>query len=238
MKNRIVFRTESALIVIRLGETSNKKIAPKGEKIVQTYSFTKEQFKYVAMNESCSAKDFFSLANGVCFDCPFKGYLKCYTHKFTQYSGFLSMLRSISKDYGYFESIPFLSDQISDNIITISKNRYVRFGSYGEPTLIDISLVSNICDVAKSWTGYTHQWRKRPEFSPYFMGSTHNLAESLRAELMGFRSFIATNDLIDSKGLTNCPASKEMNFISNCSKCGLCSGSKGKGKKSIQILNH
>lgn len=238
MQKRIVFRTNNALIVFRLGETSNKKIAPKGEKIVQTYSFTKEQFLYVANTASCQAKDFFSLANGVCFDCPFKAYLKCYTHKFTQYSGFLSMLRSIAKDYGYFESIPQFNPWVKNDILSMSKNKYVRFGSYGEPTLIDVNLVSEICDIAKSWTGYSHQWRKKPEFAPYFMASTHNLAESLRAELMGFRSFIATNDLIDSKELINCPASKEMHFISNCSKCGLCSGSKGKGKKSVQILNH
>jgi hypothetical protein len=29
-----------------------------------------------------------------------------------------------------------------------------------------------------------------------------------------------------------------MGFKSNCSKCGLCSGTKGKGTKSVIILEH
>jgi hypothetical protein len=33
-------------------------------------------------------------------------------------------------------------------------------------------------------------------------------------------------------------ASKEMGFKTNCAKCGLCSGTEGKGKKDIKILEH
>ena len=112
----------------------------------------------------------------------------------------------------------------------------MRFGSYGEPTLIPFNLVEAICNEAKNWTGYTHQWSRKKEYNKYFMASTHNLIQEQFASQLGFRSFVASP--IPLPSLVSCPASKESGFVSNCSKCGLCSGSLGKGKKSVIILEH
>jgi hypothetical protein len=68
------------------------------------------------------------------------------------------------------------------------------------------------------------------------MASTHSVGQEMLARQLGYRSFVVTNKSID--GLVSCPASKEMGYKSNCSKCGLCSGTEGKGKKSIVILEH
>jgi hypothetical protein len=73
------------------------------------------------------------------------------------------------------------------------------------------------------------------------MASTHNLIEASQASKLGYRSFMAVNELKGKNifvDLVNCPASKEAGFKADCIKCGLCSGTKGKGKKSVQILNH
>lgn len=231
---KVVTQINQALIVFRFDRSNNAKISAGSEKIVQVYSFDINQKNYVDNCDQTGVKispqKFFSLADNNCFDCPFRPYLQCYTHKFNEYIGMLSMLRSIK------ELKPL--DQIRDQILTWSKDRYIRFGQYGEPTLLPVDLVADMVNVAKSWTGYTHQWRKRPEYSAYFMASTHSLAESLRAELIGFRSFVAVSAKIEDKRYVVCPAAKESGKKAICEKCGLCSGTKGKGKKSIQILNH
>jgi len=237
MKN-ILYRSGNVLIVFRIGKTSNKKIALPTEVIVQTYSFSKEQFE-IAKGKT-DMKTFFAADGSVCMDCPFSvsngaKLSACYTHKMMQYSGFLSMLRGVHKTHLEWETIPTLSEEIVSKLVSVSANKYVRFGTYGEPSLIDVNLVSEIVAVSKSHTGYTHQWARKQEFAPFFMASVHNaFGESMAAKL-GFRSFIAAKEN-DTKFIS-CPAAIENGFKSNCSKCGLCSGSR-KGKKSVIILEH
>lgn len=235
---KIVYRQGDTITIVTQNSTSNKKIASPGEKIVQTYHFSREQYE-IAQGKT-SMKEFFSHDGKVCFDCPFAvsngaKLSACYTHKMMQYSGFLSSLRSIGK-LMQFDDIPEYSIQIGADIVTMCDNKYVRFGTYGEPSLMPISLVKCIVVVAKSWTGYTHQWSKKPEYAPYFMASTHTEDEERVATLIGYRSFVASPTPISK--FISCPASEEMGFKSNCSKCGLCSGTQGKGKKSVIILEH
>jgi hypothetical protein len=149
----------------------------------------------------------------------------------------ISMLKSITRQYKSIENIPAFNKEISLKIVSICINRYVRFGTYGEPSMHNISLVSDICNVAKSWTGYTHQYFRKPEYNLFFMASVHNNIQARTAkEKFGYRSFIVTNK--HSSGAVICPASKEAGYKSNCAKCGLCSGKKGKGKVDISILEH
>jgi hypothetical protein len=235
---RIVFKINDTLCIFRHDKTSNKKIADGNEKIVQTYHFSKNQF--VVAQVKTSMREFFSFDGPVCMDCPFAvsngaKLSDCYTHKVMQYSGFVSMLRSIGKQYTWDE-IPDLNDDIERDILKMTNRNYVRFGTYGEPSLLPYHLASSVCALAKSWTGYTHQWHKKPEYSSLFMASTHDEQGERTARQFGWRSFVASTRGI--KSLVSCPASKEMGFKSNCSKCGLCSGTQGKGNKSIVILEH
>jgi hypothetical protein len=234
-----IFRKDDALILFTFGTTSNKKIAEPKEKVVQTFSFSRGQLQ--ASLNSSGMGDFFSHDKPVCGDCPFAvnngaKLTACYTHKFGQYRGFLSSLRAIARSYKSFDDIPELDETMESIIVGQSAGRYVRFGSYGEPTLIPIDLVKRICNVAKSWTGYTHQWMRKPEYADYLMASTHGAADTLMAETSGWRCFASTHEAMDT--MTHCPASKESEFKSNCSRCGLCSGTKGKGKKSVNIILH
>jgi len=239
-KDRIVYTTKDSLIVFRLGTTTNAKIAERREKIVQQYSFSLSQVNYVrdctTSGTKVSHKEFFALADSVCFDCPFRGYLKCYTHKFRQAGGFISTIQSILRD-GF--EITELTDEIRAKILAMSANRFIRFGSYGEPTLVDFELADKISFVAKNWTGYSHQWRhpKNAKFALLFMSSVESESDRLLAERKNWRSFVVHSPINEITAVS-CPASKEMNFVSNCSKCGLCSGTYGKGKKSVKILSH
>lgn len=234
MTRRFVFKDNDTVQVFRLGTTTNAKIVgnPK-EVILQSYTFSKEQFEFVTTKSGM--KEFFSIAGSNCLDCPFNSFGKCYTHKFNQYVGFISMLKSIAKDFQNFFDIPLYSTRIKEELMSVASGRYVRFGTYGEPSKHPIDLISGLCSVARIWTGYTHQWFMRPDLAPYFMASVHSEYQAARASNSGWRSFIA------SAGHTqhvNCPASKEAGYKSTCDKCGLCSGMQGKGKKSIYILLH
>jgi hypothetical protein len=227
-----------AILVFKLDVTTNAKISVGKDKILQVYSFSFDQFNYVkdcmASGTKIQPKQFFDLAEKVCFDCPFRGYLKCYTHKYQQYAGFVSMLKSIVREFTTLDYIPYVGNS-TEKILCMAKGRYIRFGTYGEPTLIPLDLVASMVNVSKSHTGYTHQWAKNLDFAKYFMASTHNEAQAVIAQKMGFRSFIATNKPV--KTAVTCPASKEAGFKSTCEKCGLCSGER-KGTKNIVILEH
>lgn len=235
---RIIFKTNETLCVLRYGDTANAKIAQAKQKIVQTYHFSKAQFDVV--QGKTSMQEFFSHDADVCMDCPFAvsngaKLSACYTHKPVQYSGFLSMLRSISKQTKW-DDIPELNADIERDILKMCNRQFIRFGTYGEPSLMPYDLASSMVAVASNWTGYTHQWHRKPEYSTLFMASTHDELGEQRASRDGWRSFVASARGI--KGLVQCPASKEMGYKSNCSKCGLCSGTEGKGNKSVVILEH
>jgi hypothetical protein len=234
---RIVFRNENTVQIFRYGVTSNDKIeGDKKRKIVQSYTFSRMQFEMIAQGIDITARDFFSVADSNCLDCPFNEYGKCYTHKAMQYSGFLSMLKSVCKEYSEFYLIPEYSDKVKSDVEQMSEGTYVRFGTYGEPSVHPLELIEAAVAVCDTYTGYTHQWSKKPELGRFFMASTHDAQSEQIARQNGFRSFIATVAPID--GAVNCPASKEAGYKSTCSKCALCSGTEGKGKKSIYILLH
>lgn len=234
---RIAYTIDDTLQVIRLGKTSNDKIeADKKRNIVQTYTFSRKQFNLVKEGKK-GMKLFFSNADTNCLDCPYNSFGKCYTHKFNQYVGFISMIKSIVKEFGNWDNIPTYGQSIKMKAIQMSKDTYVRFGTYGEPSLIPTTMISAMARVSSSYTGYTHQWSKDSKWSNFFMASTHNAVEEMVARKLGYRSFIATDKAID--GAVNCPASKEQGYKSSCSKCNLCSGTDGtKASKSVYIFNH
>lgn len=236
---KVIFRQGDALILFSAGRTKNKKIAGPKETIVQTYSFSHGQF--LAAKDKPTMTQFFMEDGPVCGDCPFAvnngaKVSSCYTHKYMQYSGFLMSLRSIARKYKSFYDIPTLDDGMESVIVSMCLGRYVRFGSYGEPTLIPIQLMDRICGVADSWTGYTHQWAKNHGYARYLMASTHGAVDTMIAESLGWRCFASTHERMET--MVHCPASKESGFSSNCSKCGMCSGTEGKGKKSVNIILH
>ena len=231
---RITFRHNETVQVFRLGTTTNEKISASDKiKIVQTYTFSKRQFDLVANGLNDGMKTFFSNADTNCLDCPFNSFGKCYTHKYSQYVGFISMIKSIAKQYPTFESIPREYD--IDALIKMAKDKYVRFGTYGECSLHPQEIIEVMAHCSKSWTGYTHQW-KNYNLGNYFMASVHSKEENIVAGVKGYRSFIVSDEKQD---VVNCPASKEAGYKSSCDKCNLCSGLLGtKSKKSVYILTH
>lgn len=122
-------------------------------------------------------------------------------------------------------------------------HRAVRFGAYGDPVLIPLSILRAIASIADGHTGYTHQWR-RPEYQAYrafLMASCDSLGDYATAKRMGWRTF-----RVRPKGDTTilareimCPASDEAGKRTQCIRCKLCSGARaGDGRKDITIIVH
>jgi hypothetical protein len=109
------------------------------------------------------------------------------------------------------------------------KGKLVRFGAFGDPASIPYSILRNIANVSKGWTGYTHQWRARKNrrFANLLMASVENLADKMRANLLWFRTFrmLSKNDSLEPDEIL-CPASKEAGNRIQCDKCLLCSGTR------------
>lgn len=235
MRQKIVWLDNDNVFVVSKAKTSNKKISD-GSALVQTYTFSKDQWLLATTSKGFGMKNFFALDSSNCLDCPYSGNQGeggCYTHKFNQYVGFLSSLRSIKPS-----DLTELNEEKFTIIIDMCRDSYVRFGTYGEPSLLPDNLVDSMVNSAKNWTGYTHQWDKNwaSNYSKWFMASVHNQDEAVNAKSKNYRSFIASK--IGNEKAVTCPASAEAGFKSNCASCGLCSGVLGKGNKDIKILEH
>jgi hypothetical protein len=242
-KNRVEWRDGDNIFVVRYGTTTNDKIAGPKQKIVQTYTFSVDQYEYikrcVAANTKPVLKDFFLLDKANCLDCPLSynsGNGKCYTHKYMQYAGFVSMLKSIAKDG---DPRPLFADRRADILKLCEKAEFLRFGTYGEPSLIDIGLITDMVyslPAGTKWTGYTHQSRKpwAQSYKAFFMASAHSDKDA--DSITGWRSFICVEDS-DVSTAVQCPASKKLS-LTTCSLCGLCAGLLGRSIKNVQIQNH
>lgn len=121
------------------------------------------------------------------------------------------------------------------------KGKVIRLGSYGDPVALPFNLVKEICHKSDGWTGYTHQWNLdlAQKYNKYLMASVDNLTEYYKAKWMGWRTF-RVKEALNSKldGEIVCPAAEEAGKKSNCFKCQLCSGLKGKDGTDIVINVH
>ena len=244
LRKRVAWHDGDVLHVVRLGTTTNAKIAEPWMQVLQTYHFDLRQLALVRSHldgkSKFSMKQFFDLDEACCLDCPLSnnaGDGNCYTHKVGQYKGFLSMLRSICNKDEVYDRLSAVDR--ADIMKMAERADYIRFGTYGEPSLLDIGLVGDIVlskrDHVK-WTGYTHQARKEwaQEYKAYFMASAHSDKDA--ASITGWRSFVCVEP-DDTSTAVQCPASAELK-VTTCAKCGLCSGIAGKGSKNIKINNH
>ena len=114
----------------------------------------------------------------------------------------------------------------------------IRFGSYGDPGFLPISLLEAWTIGRKGWTGYSHQWRTLPiEYSQYLMASCETPADVKLANKKGWRAY-RTVEHIDSPISANeivCPHIGRHKV--QCADCRLCSGS-SIGAKNITIPLH
>ena len=114
----------------------------------------------------------------------------------------------------------------------------VRFGAYGDPTLLPFALAKAITEVSNGHTGYTHQWR-RPSFQPWkalIQASVETEQEQETASAMGwstFRVIPKESSEVPSNGFECLADSKGI----QCADCLACKGTKHK-PKAVWIRAH
>lgn len=241
---KTAFKDDKNLFYFSFGRSRNTKLTNKG-KVLRTFTFSLKQWEIA--QGTPTMQEFFALDESCCLDCPMSGNqiakgnglikknrkpLKCYTHKHYQFMGFLTILRNIKID-----DVPYYSEEVEQKIVNMAFGNFIRFGDYGEPSLIPFGLLEKMVIFAKNHTGYTHQSHKQfaQPFSKYLRASSHG------QKVEGWKSFIVvtTKEQYDAIDAIPCPASKEMGYKSTCEKCGICNGTDGKGKKvDVKIFEH
>jgi hypothetical protein len=117
----------------------------------------------------------------------------------------------------------------------------VRLGAYGDPAAIPFEAWIPVLSAARSWTGYTHQWRTCDRrWQGYLMASVETERDADIAQLAGWRTFrVGTRSagpLLPADpprpGEVVCPASAEAGYKQTCARCRLCSGNTGRGATS------
>lgn len=165
-------------------------------------------------------------ARSICQDCPFASGNGCYVNVGQAPLG-------IWKSY-HKGNYPAVS---ADSFTKLFAGRKVRFGAYGNPTLIPLPMVKKIAKASEGWTGYFHNWHsmnklKAKAYNQFFMASTETADSYAIAEKLSLRVFHVspiqpTNTvecLSDSHGIA-------------CADCQLCQGW-AKRAKSVWINPH
>ena len=129
---------------------------------------------------------------------------------------------------------------IATDRAAIGRGRLVRIGTYGDPAAVPRHVWSELLAESTGHTGYTHQWRTRPDLAAYCMASTDNESESIDARLAGWRTFrVAMPGHVARMARESvCPASAEAGKKLTCAECLACHGAASMRRGSIVIQAH
>lgn len=154
----------------------------------------------------------------ICGTCPHVALGSCYAYD----QGLFSMMKAYRKgSYKFMEMTDFLA---------IAQTRKIRFGRFGDISLLPFDLIDEIAANCQGYTGYTNQWRSKhydSRFNALFMMSTLGEKDSIAAfkkhpDARQFKVIHTeteyTNDT--AEGVITCPS--ENGF--NCNECLLCDG--------------
>jgi hypothetical protein len=170
----------------------------------------------------------------ICGDCPHRrnpatGARTCY----------VNVGQSVAAVYGAWArgSYPLIDPR--DAALQLA-GRIVRLGSYGDPAAIPVKHWRDLLTHAAGRTGYTHQWRNRPEFRDLIMASADSALDRDVARSIGWRTFrVRTADEALAAREIVCPASPEGNNRRTCETCQACDGAAGNAARaSIAIIVH
>lgn len=201
-------------VAIATMKTSNRKTG----QMVQVWFLLEDQNPVEAVKQG---KDSFT----ICKDCPFASGNGCYVNVG---QAPLSIWKGFHR--GIYPELQ------AGEYSKIFAGKSIRFGAYGNPTLLPVEKVQAIAEVSKGWTGYFHDWKSNPlakEYAKFFMVSTETESSFKLAMSLKFRAFhvspiqpVETMEcLSESKGI-------------ECKDCKLCAGLAKKRMKSIWINPH
>ena len=215
----------SPIICVVTGVKTASKNGKTG-KMIQSYIIRKDM---LPMQAIWTGND-----SAICGDCIHRG--DGTGKDRTCYVGVFRAPTDIYKTYhrGRYQSI-----EDAPNTWEVFTNKAFRFGSYGDPAAVPLTVWANIRSRASKSTGYTHQWKSCDrEYSQFLMASADSAQDYMDASDLGYRVFrVASVDTTKVANMVLCPASEQAGKRSNCSSCGLCAGNASKAK-SVFIPAH
>ena len=134
--------------------------------------------------------------------------------------------------YDVIENVPMYLEYVSD---IYTPCRTIRMGSYGDPSMVPDNVLQQWRDaIAKGYTGYTHQWHKRPDLAGQFMASVDSIEEKEQAQAMGWHTFRveADHSARPMKDETVCLNYRHASI--KCCDCLLCDGK----QRNVMIYDH
>jgi hypothetical protein len=161
-------------------------------------------------------------AQTVCKGCPFASGGGCYVNAGqAPQSAWKAYKRGSYKDFN----------------ISKFKGKKVRFGAYGNPSLIPLEIIKDIVSVSSGHTGYFHDWHEMSNeqaiaYGQYFMASTETQTSFEKVKSLGLRVFHVSP--IQPKGTIECLSDSH---DKQCRDCMLCAGNSKKAR-SIWISPH
>lgn len=173
----------------------------------------------------------------ICGDCVHRG------NGSRKRTCYVDVSKSVSMVYSAFLRGSYVDYSHDPSLgAELLRDRMVRLGAYGDPAMIDIDAWLAILQFAKSWTGYSHQWRQAwaQPMRELCMASADNASERDLARSMGWRTFRVI-PLMQAPALAHeivCPASPEGNNRKQCIDCGACDGALKPSSVSIAIVAH
>jgi len=156
----------------------------------------------------------------ICGDCPHRkqqdGTRSCYVNVG---QGPNSVWKAYKR--GAYAELNYLA------LSQVLRHKRIRWGAYGDPSVIDPGTVIKLNRFAQGHTGYTHQWRK--EFASIFTGifqaSCDGFNDYLEATSRGWKTFTVVNKNASVAYAKQCPATVA-NSSAQCKTCKLCDGAK------------
>jgi hypothetical protein len=112
----------------------------------------------------------------------------------------------------------------------IGRGRIIRLGTYGDPAAVPVEVWNELISEARGHTGYSHQWKTRPDLRGIVMASADNVQEKSEAWAEGWRTFRLAD--APTPGEIVCPSLSGV----HCADCRLCDGAGA--AKSITIPAH
>jgi len=163
----------------------------------------------------------------VCGMCPHRHSLggACYV---TLFQAPLQVWKSYHKG-----NYPFTSD------LSVFDGMSLRFGAYGDPSVLPMDMLLQLKRIAKNNTSYTHQWKNQIDndaLKQTSMASVDNKEEAKLAIENGWRYFRVTHNIddIDKKTEIVCP---NVTRGVQCVDCGLCKGNQTKAKNIVNPVH-
>ena len=171
-----------------------------------------------------------------CAECPMVS--KCYVNHDKQ-----SVRRTVKKLLNG-EACSYKFSTL-DEVLPLLRGERVRLGTYGDPSALPLHDLQKICEASNGWTGYTHFFKEiDSDYALFLMASVESLEGELLAHALGYLTFRVLlkedeNLEVTKKSIQCLNVVDEKTLVSlQCVDCLICSGTKGRGKKSVYIHEH